>query len=218
MFRKLRKPRILVTSGPTREPIDPVRYLGNRSSGKMGHALAAAARRWGRVVLVSGPVGLKPPRGVRLVRVETAGEMARAVFREARRADIIFQCAAVADYKPVRPAAHKIKKSGRSIVLRLIPTVDILARLGRTKRTIQTLVGFAAETRALERHALKKLRDKKLDWIVANPVGRADSGLESDFNRAILLGRDGTRKILARTTKMRLARQLLRIVVNAARR
>jgi len=203
--------RILITAGPTREAIDPVRYLSNRSSGKMGYALAAAAARHGRVTLVSGPVALAAPRPAKLIRVVTAREMARAVLRESRNADVIIQCAAVADFKPARVPKHKIKKTGRALSLKLVPAVDILATLGRRKKRGQLLVGFAAETRGLRKNALAKLRHKNLDYIVANPVGRKGAGFDADANEALVIGSSGFEIRFPRMTKVRLARKLISI-------
>jgi phosphopantothenoylcysteine decarboxylase/phosphopantothenate--cysteine ligase len=179
--------RVLVTAGPTREPIDPVRFVSNRSSGKMGYALAAAAwRRGAEVVLVSGPTGLAAPHGVRRVAVTTALEMRDAVRREIAGATVALMAAAVADYRPARPAARKIKKTAASMSVDLERTADILAEL-RTSRTDRLLVGFAAETDDLVANAERKLREKRLDLIVANDVARADSGFETDNNEVWLI-------------------------------
>lgn len=215
----MRLPRCLITAGPTREPLDPVRFLSNRSSGRMGYALAAAALRAGaRVTLVSGPVAIPPPRGARLLRVETAREMCRATLREARRADLVIMAAAVADYRPASPVRRKIKKRAERLVLRLVKTPDILAEIGRRKPRRQVLVGFAAETHELLAHARAKLERKNLDFIVANPVGRPDSGFESPFNRATLLARGGATLAFPRMRKEALARRLLRIFLDARAR
>ncbi|MBV9463989.1 MAG: phosphopantothenoylcysteine decarboxylase [Verrucomicrobiae bacterium] len=202
--------RFLVTAGPTREAIDPVRYLSNRSSGKMGYALAAAAKRYGTVVLVSGPTALKAPPGVKRISIISARQMRSAALRACRGADVIIQCAAVADYAPSRPSARKIKKSGATLTLRLKRTPDILSEMARLKKPGQLLVGFAAETNDLERNALGKLRRKRLDAIVANRVGLSDVGMESDENACVLIRSDGRKSRFARTTKTRLARMLLK--------
>ena len=201
----------MITAGPTREAIDPVRYLSNRSSGKMGYALAAAAVRHGRVTLISGPVALVAPRSVKLIGVETASQMARVMLLESRKADVVIQCAAVADHRPAHAAKHKVKKTGRPVSLKLVPTTDILFELGRRKKTGQVLVGFAAETRNLRKNALAKLRRKNLDFIVANPVGKKGAGFESDLNQAVLFGRNGFEKKFRRMTKVKLARKLLQV-------
>lgn len=179
--------KVLVTAGPTREPIDPVRFISNPSSGKMGYELArAAAARGADVVLVSGPSHLEVPAGTRIIKVVTAAEMASAVFENAGDADIVIKVAAVSDYRPVAPAGHKIKKSTDSMVLELEKTEDILAELGRRKHPGQILVGFAAETEDLDKNAAGKLCAKNLDLIAGNQLGDAGSGFEVDTNRITL--------------------------------
>lgn len=182
----------------------------------MGYALAEAAlRAGGRVTLVSGPVAIPSPRGVRLLRVETAEQMRRAALREARRADLVIMAAAVADYRPATSSRQKIKKRTSRLVLRLEKTQDILVELGRRKRRGQTLVGFAAETRNLLRNAREKLTRKNLDFLVANLVGRPGSGFESSHNRATLLSRGGETRAFPRLRKKILARRLMRIFLDA---
>lgn len=211
----MRAKRCLITAGPTREALDPVRFLSNRSSGRMGYALAAEALRAGcRVTLVSGPVAIAPPRGARLVRVETAEQMRRATLREARRAELVVMAAAVADYRPASPAKRKLKKRTARLSLRLERTPDILAALGRRKPRSQVLVGFAAETHDLLANARAKLARKNLDYIVANPVGRPGSGFESSHNRATLLARDGSTRAFPRLRKEALARRLVRLLLD----
>ncbi len=185
--------RILVSAGPTMEPIDPVRYITNRSSGKMGYALArAAARRGAEVVLVSGPTTLKAPTGVTFCPVRTAEEMRRLVFENRDGCDIVIKAAAVSDYRPREYAGQKIKKGAESLSLELIKTPDILACLGETKATSPCiLVGFAAETEDLFANAEKKLKAKNLDMIVANDVSRNDAGFETDTNLVKFIYRDG---------------------------
>jgi phosphopantothenoylcysteine decarboxylase/phosphopantothenate--cysteine ligase len=182
---------VLVTAGGTREAIDPVRYIGNRSSGKMGHALAdAAARRGARVVLVttaSRPVAV----GVDVVRVESAEELHDAVMARAGEADAVIMAAAVADFRPKAVAPQKLKKGDGVPEVLLEPTIDILAALGRTKRAGQVVVGFAAETERIEEHAAAKLVAKRVDLMVANDVSAADAGFEVDTNRAVLLDAEG---------------------------
>lgn len=197
--------RFLITAGPTREFLDPIRFISNRSSGKMGYALARAARRYGKVTLVSGPVALKPPAGVTFVTVTTAQEMADAVFTRFVEADVVIMTAAVCDFRPRRVAVRKIKKDSFTGTLELVPTVDILATLGKRK-SHQLLVGFAAETDALEAHALDKLRRKNLDLIVANDAG----AMEADTNRVTLLYRDGRVERLPEMPKARVAQEILR--------
>ncbi|MFH1488642.1 MAG: bifunctional phosphopantothenoylcysteine decarboxylase/phosphopantothenate--cysteine ligase CoaBC [Pseudomonadota bacterium] len=185
--------RFLVTAGPTIEPIDPVRYITNRSSGKMGFALARVARQRGAdVTLISGPTNLGPPFGVALERVRTTEEMKEAVLRHSPQSDVIIKAAAVSDYRPKNMAAHKIKKGHKVHALELVPNPDILAELGSLRGNHRwVLVGFAAETQDLAANAGEKLKSKNLDLIVANDVSREDAGFESDTNRVKILSRDG---------------------------
>ena len=179
--------RFLVTAGPTREFLDPIRFISNRSSGKMGYALAEAARAVSpHVVLVSGPTALTLPAGIECVRVTTTQEMANAVLPHLDRCDVIIMAAAVCDFRPKRTAGSKIKKDAFNGVLELEPTVDILAELGKQKRS-QTLVGFAAETDDLLANARTKLQRKNLDLIVANTA----SAFEAETNAVTLLFADG---------------------------
>ncbi len=183
--------RVLVTAGPTHEPIDAVRYLGNRSSGKMGFAAALEARRRGaEVTLVAGPVGLPDPEGVGVVRVETAEDMAREVLDRFPSVDVVVMAAAVADFRPARRVEGKWKKEGGPPNLALEPTVDILATLGKRKEH-QVLVGFAAETEELIPEGRRKLAEKNLDLIVVNEVGRPGTGFGADTDVAAILGRGG---------------------------
>jgi phosphopantothenoylcysteine decarboxylase/phosphopantothenate--cysteine ligase len=166
--------RFLVTAGPTREPIDPVRYISNRSSGKMGYAIAEAALEAGHdVILISGPVHVDPPRSARLISVSTSDEMFEAVHRRAPECDVLVMCAAVADYKPATVSRDKIKKRSANYSLELTPTRDILASLPKQDRQF-LVVGFAAETNNIEEHAQKKLQEKNCDIIVANDVSGVD--------------------------------------------
>jgi phosphopantothenoylcysteine decarboxylase/phosphopantothenate--cysteine ligase len=206
--RQLEGRTVLITAGPTREPVDPVRYLSNRSSGKMGYALAAAARRRGaRVVLVSGPVEIAPPHGVELVRVETAAEMRDAVLAARPGADAVFMAGAVADYAPT-PAPAKIKKGEGPLTLTLERGPDILRELGEAKGDC-LLVGFAAETEDLVSNARQKLEAKNLDFIVANDVARPDRGMESDHNAVTILDRGGEAVEIARALKGEVAERIL---------
>ncbi len=200
--------RVLVTAGPTREPLDPVRYLSNRSSGKMGYAVAEAAREAGAsVVLVSGPTALDAPSGVETVRVETAAEMLAAVQAQlASGCDIYIGAAAVADYRPAAPAAHKIKKKTETLSLPLQPVTDILATVARSEPR-PFCVGFAAETENLLAYAQKKRMAKGVELIAANLVG-GGLGFDSDDN-ALLLVWEGGSKRLEQTSKRRLARHLI---------
>ncbi len=188
--------RFLITAGPTREHLDPVRFLSNRSSGKMGYALAEAARAHGPVTLVSGPVSLPVPSGVEFVPVVSAAEMAEAVLRHYAEADVVIMAAAVCDFRPKHVAAHKRKKQTMERSLELEPTPDILAELGRRK-TRQVLVGFALETENLEASAEEKLRRKNLDWIVANEA----RALDAATNTVTIIGADGTRESLPELPK-----------------
>ncbi len=198
--------RILVTAGPTHEPIDAVRYLGNRSSGKMGFAVAEEARRRGAsVALVTGPVGLPDPPGVEVVRVETAEQMAAAVFERFPSVDAVVMAAAVADFRPREAAPGKLKKEGGPPEVVLLPTTDILWSLGKRKEG-QVLVGFAAETDDLEGEARRKLAEKNLDLMVVNEVGRAGTGFEADTNLAAVLSATGQDTPLREWTKVELAR------------
>ena len=190
---------VLITAGPTREPIDPVRYISNRSSGKMGYAIAEAALDVGHdVVLISGPVSLAPPPKARFISVSTSDEMFEAVHRHVDESDVCVLCAAVADYKPVQVSPVKIKKRADGISIELIPTRDILQSLGRQPVRKFLLVGFAAETDHLEANATKKLREKNCDIIVAND---ARVGMESDENELLILFRDGETKKISRAPK-----------------
>jgi phosphopantothenoylcysteine decarboxylase / phosphopantothenate---cysteine ligase len=184
--------RVLVTAGPTREAVDPVRFVSNRSSGKMGYAIAAAARRHGaEVVLVSGPTALDAPADVERVMVTTADEMHSAVISRESWATMIVMNAAVADYRATKPALQKIKKKEERLVLELERTVDIIADLGRRRRPEQILVGFAAETESAIEQARRKVREKSLDLIVANDVSEHDAGFDVDHNRVWLIGASG---------------------------
>jgi phosphopantothenoylcysteine decarboxylase / phosphopantothenate---cysteine ligase len=200
---------VLVSAGPTREPLDPVRFLSNRSSGRMGYAVAEAARRRGaRVVLVSGPTSLPPPAGVRIVRVETALEMRRAVLKAFLRCDLAVLAAAVADWRPARASARKIKKGKRTPPLSLTPNPDILAEVLRLKRR-QLVVGFAAETHRLDAHARAKWGRKPCDVLAANLVGKG-MGMETADNRLRLYVRGLKKPVeLGRGPKEKLAEELL---------
>ncbi len=206
--------KFVVTAGPTREPIDPVRFLSNRSSGKMGYAIAEAALAAGHEVsLVSGPVNLRPPDGAKVCAIETSEEMHEGVFRLTNDCDVVVMCAAVADYKPVEYTTRKLKKSAAPLTLVLVPTRDILKSLGEHPRSF-FLVGFAAETNDLEHHAQRKLVKKNCDMIVANDVSRSDSGIGSEHNELIIFSRSGERKVIARAEKKVIARELIEIILD----
>ncbi len=202
--------RVVVTAGGTREPIDPVRFIGNRSSGKMGYAIAAEAQRRGALVdLVSAPTALPAPPGVEVTQVETAQQMRDAVLKFADGADVVVKAAAVADFRPAVYASQKLKKdSGELGSVALVPNPDILAELG-ARGGPALLVGFAAETDLEEERGREKLHRKGLDLIVINRVDMADAGFNVDTNRALLLARDGTRREVPLTTKAELAKVIL---------
>jgi len=202
---------LLLTAGPTREAIDPVRYISNRSSGKMGYAIARAAVKAGaRVTLVSGPVALSAPVGVRLISVTSAGEMQDAVMRHTAEADIFIACAAVADYRVDQVAAQKMKKSEQPMSLQLQPTTDILAWVSALEDR-PFCVGFAAETEELEKHARAKLKQKNLDMIAANKVGDDASGFDTDFNEVTVMWPGGQEK-LELASKSEIATQLIDLI------
>ena len=204
---------VLITAGPTREPMDPVRFLSNPSSGKMGYALAkAACRRGAKVVLISGPTCFDTPFGVRRIKVDTAEEMKGAVLQHLDSADIIIKAAAVADYRPVAMSNQKMKKGNDNLFIELRRTPDILKEIGQVKGE-RILVGFAAETERVVENAESKLKDKNLDFIVANDVGIPDAGFGTDTNRVTLIFRDGRRESLPLMTKDALADLILDRVV-----
>ncbi len=206
---------VLVTAGPTREPLDPVRFLGNRSSGKMGFALAAeAARRGARVLLVAGPVELATPPGVERADVETAEEMARAVAERAPLADLLILAAAVADFRPRRAARSKFKRGDGIPALDLETTPDVLATAVRAAPRA-VAVGFAAETDDLEENARRKLEAKGVDFLVANDVSRGDIAFGSDANEVVVFRRGGPPARLGRRPKTRLAADLLDLFLPA---
>jgi len=200
--------KMLITAGPSREPLDPVRYISNRSSGKMGYAMARAAlRRGAEVALVSGPTGIEPPMGVRLIPVITAAEMRAAVLKEFATCTTVIMAAAVADYRPIGAANKKMKRETGPLELRLEPNPDILKELGAMKDG-KFLVGFAAETEELTANAKKKLNAKNLDMIVANDVTREGSGFDGDTNIATILDRNGAARSLPLMTKDELADEI----------
>jgi phosphopantothenoylcysteine decarboxylase/phosphopantothenate--cysteine ligase len=201
----LRGQRILITAAGTREAIDPVRYIGNRSSGKMGYALAGvAARRGAEVILVSGPTSLPAPPGVTITRVETAAQMQAAVLAEFDTVDIVIKAAAVADYRPEQVAEQKIKKTGDTLTINLIKNPDILLELGQRKKR-QILVGFAAETKDLIIHAREKLTKKNLDMIIANDVTLPGAGFNIDTNIVKIIHKNGNVEELPQLSKQQVA-------------
>ncbi len=197
--------KLLITAGPNREPLDPVRYISNRSSGKMGYALARAAlRRGAEVALVSGPTALEPPIGARFIAVTTAADMREAVLKEYGQCTAIIMAAAVSDYHAASVAEKKMKRGKAPIELRLEPNPDILKELGQNKNG-KWLVGFAAETDDLTVNAQKKLREKNLDMVVANNVAETGSGFDGDTNIATIVDRTGATRALPMMSKDELA-------------
>jgi phosphopantothenoylcysteine decarboxylase/phosphopantothenate--cysteine ligase len=205
---------LVVTAGPTEEPLDTVRYLSNRSSGKMGYALAEAGQRRGaRVILVTGPTHLNPPAGVQVERIRTAEEMADAVLSHLNEASVILMAAAVADFQPTEFRSQKIKKQKGPVRLELKPTRDILGEIARRRRAHQLVVGFAAETDRVLENAAQKLKAKRLDFIVVNDVTQQGAGFEVDTNIVTLLFADGGQKPLEKMPKLEVANRILDEVV-----
>jgi phosphopantothenoylcysteine decarboxylase/phosphopantothenate--cysteine ligase len=207
---------VLITAGPTREKIDPVRYLSNRSSGRMGYALAEAAlRRGARVVLVTGPTSLKPPSAAEVIQVQSAAEMTEAVLRLLPEASIVIKAAAVADYTVASPPDQKVKRSG-PLKLELAPTADILAEIARRKQR-QIVIGFAAETENVIENARKKLASKSLDAIVVNDVSKEGVGFDTDRNAVTILTASDTIAV-PETTKWDVAQRVLDCAVQLKNR
>ena len=201
--------RILVTAGPTREAIDPVRYISNPSTGKMGFAFAKAAERRGaKVTLISGPTHLPDPLNVDVVHVQNANEMAKAVFARLDQTQVVIKTAAVCDYRPALTATQKIKKSDDPMMLKLVRNSDILKEIGSRKKD-QIVVGFAAETQDLSKNATIKLKEKRLDMIVGNLIGPEDSGFKADTNRVTLYYKDGRSESLPVMNKLAVADGIL---------
>ena len=205
--------RVVVSAGGTREAIDPVRFIGNRSSGKQGYALAHAATQRGASVVLVSTVGLAAPVGSKVIRVESAAEMSVAMQAAAVDADVIVMAAAVADFRPSVVAPSKIKKHGGAPEIVLEATIDILAGLGSTKRADQILVGFAAETNDLRANALEKLKRKRLDLIVANDVSAEGVGFEHETNAVTIFARTGAESTIALTDKRAIAHAVLDCVM-----
>ncbi len=201
--------RCLISAGPTREYFDPVRFISNPSSGKMGYAIATAAVAAGwETTVVSGPVSLPKPAGAAIVPVVTGDEMYTALIKHYPECDVLIMTAAVCDYRPKNRSEQKVKKHQLSMTVEMEPTRDILKTLGQQKQH-QYVVGFAAETEDIEKHALEKLTAKNCDLIVANDVGGPSGAFESENNRVILLGRDGTRTVLGPAPKLAIGEQLV---------
>ena len=209
--------KFVITAGPTREPIDPVRFLSNRSSGKMGYAIAAAAIEANHeVLLISGPVNLAPPAGARLVSVITSDEMYAAVHQAVPDCEVLVMCAAVADYKAARVAEQKIKKRDEKILLELVPVRDILKSLPPSRNFF--VVGFAAETNDVEEHARAKLATKNCDMMVANDLSDPNIGMESDENAVTIFARNGESEKISRASKRIIARALVKIIRTNAKK
>ncbi|MDB2310786.1 phosphopantothenoylcysteine decarboxylase [Opitutales bacterium] len=208
--------RCLITAGPTREFIDPVRFLSNPASGKMGYALAEAAVAAGWTVdLVAGPVALQEPDGVILYPVVSAEEMFHHVDALFDACDVLIMTAAVSDFRPVKRHAEKEKKAGASLQVEFEPTIDILKTMTERKAH-QTVVGFAAETNNVDAYARKKLEEKRCDWIVANKVGEAGAGFAAETNEVTLIAADGSSLKIGPTTKKIIAKQLIELVTPMA--
>lgn len=209
---------VLVTAGPTREYMDPVRFISNRSTGKMGYALAEAAKsRGAEVILISGPASLHKPAGAELINVVTADEMREEVMKNLQRASIVVMAAAVSDYMPVKVCQDKIKKSGKDINIGLTEVTDILSEVGKNKGD-RIIVGFAAETKDLINNAQIKLNEKSLDMIVANDVLNPDAGFEVDTNIVTLIERDGSITSLEKMSKKDAAHRIFDKIVRLKRR
>lgn len=207
--------KFLISAGPTREPLDPVRYLSNRSSGKMGYAIAAAAlEEKHEVMLVSGPVAIAPPPGADLVSVLTGDDMFAALALRLAHCDVFVMCAAVCDYKPIELAREKLPKQRGPFSLALEPTRDLLASLTSLPHRC-LVVGFAAETHSLTKNARRKLVEKKCDLLVANDVSGADVGLEAEENELVIFSPNEEPETLARAKKTVLARTLLKKIIAA---
>ena len=220
--RDLEGETVLITAGPTQEPLDPVRYISNRSSGKMGYALAeAAAARGAQVTLISGPVHLAPPRGVKVISVRTAVEMRDQVFANLGAAGIVIKSAAVADFHLARVPDQKVKKTAARMSVEFDPTPDILFELGR-KKGDRLLIGFAAETQNLQQEARRKMESKNCDMVVGNLVGGSESGFESDENEVVLVLCTGETIPVPRSSKREISERIfdellkLRLALHAA--
>jgi len=202
------KKKVLVTAGPTREYVDPVRYISNRSSGKMGYSIARVGRRRGaEVTLITGPTALKPPPGVRIIKVTTAREMYKVAMDEAKKSDIIIKASAVADYRPITEVKQKIKKGPDKMSIELTHNPDILAKIGEKKKN-QILIGFAAETSELVKYAETKLKEKNLDLIVANDVTKPGAGFSIDTNIVMIIDKNGRKAQWPQMTKIEVAEKL----------
>lgn len=202
--------RVIITAGPTQEAIDPVRFITNHSTGKMGYSLAEVAKEKHEVVLISGPVNLKVPTGVELIKVTTADEMFQAVSDEINTADVLIMTAAVADYKPANYSLQKMKKSDGELSIKLERTKDILLEVSKSKKDNQIFIGFAAESENLFENAKGKLIRKKLDYIVANDISRSDIGFGSSENQVTIISNDATQQ-LPKMSKIRVAQEICKL-------
>lgn len=206
---------ILITAGPTIEPIDPIRYISNHSTGKMGYSLAnECVRRGYNVILVSGPTQLKPPNQCKFIAIKTAKEMHSAVLEHFYKADLIFKVAAVADYHVINPSKMKIKKTKEILTLKLQKNQDILKHLGSIKKPHQILVGFAAETHQGVKYARTKLKEKNLDFICLNVINKKNTGFGSDMNQVTMIASDGRRIDIPKKNKLEVAKIILNTVLN----
>lgn len=211
---ELKGKRVLITAGPTREPIDPVRYISNKSSGKMGYALAQAAKDKGATVtLITGPTNLPVPIGVNSIKVTTAQEMAVVTLAEALNADIVIGAAAVADYRPANPLPNKVKKTTDNIELSLVKNPDIIAEVAKNRKQDQIIVAFAAETDNVIENARLKLSNKKVDWIVSNDVTLEGAGFDTDTNKVTVIGSNGFVLETPQQTKREIAGIILDTII-----
>ncbi len=210
--------RFVVTAGPTREPLDPVRFISNRSSGKMGYAIAEAAIADGHdVTLISGPVCLRAPSHAKVVTITTASELHDALLECTNECDVLVMCAAVADYKPVSVASRKMAKPREKFTIEFEPATDVLSAISKSPRDF-FVVGFAAETHDIEARAQQKLRAKNCDMIVANDVSRNEIGIGADENEVVIIARDGDLRRIARAEKKIIARELVKIICTEAKK
>ncbi|MBU0506937.1 MAG: bifunctional phosphopantothenoylcysteine decarboxylase/phosphopantothenate--cysteine ligase CoaBC [bacterium] len=212
-----KKKKILITAGPTQEAIDPVRFLSNYSSGKMGYALAKECTKAGHsVILVSGPTALSVPKNCRVIEVQTAKQMYTEVLKHFPTSDIVFKVAAVADYHIKNSFRKKIKKSEDTLLLKLVKNPDILHKLGTLKKPHQILVGFAAETHEGVSYARKKLKEKNLDWIALNEISGKNVGFGSDENEVTLIAHDGKKIRIPKQSKEKVAQFILKTVLKVS--
>lgn len=209
--------KVLVTAGPTREAIDPVRFISNRSSGKMGYAIAEAAVEEGHeVTLISGPANLQPPANLDFISIGSAQEMCDAVLERVEKIDVLVMAAAVADYRPAKISPTKIKKNSERMTIDLVRTPDILASLPWPRKF--SVIGFAAETNDIARNAVSKLVAKRCDVIAANDVSRAEIGFDSDENEVTLYFADGTQRVIPRASKKKIAREMVKLFAVVAKK